>query len=84
MAQDNQVPGDYINVPKEFLLLKNKYTTELASRTLDMSVLRSTGSENFMADIDKCIKDIAHCKQWLGELQAMIESFRDTKGGDND
>jgi len=82
---DNDIVGDVINIPKELILLKNKYTTQLASRTLDMSILRSAGSENFMEDLDKCIKDIAHCKQWLGELETVIESFKNIKGGnDND
>jgi hypothetical protein len=81
---DEKDMGDVIEVPQEFLLLKNKYQNQLLSARLNVGVIRGSGSSDYMSDMDKYIKEITHIKLYLSELDETIKSFKQTKGDKTD
>tara|TARA_R110000782_G_scaffold25699_8_gene66523 strand:+ start:2442 stop:2708 length:267 start_codon:yes stop_codon:yes gene_type:complete len=77
MAVNNEeVMGDVIEIPSEFLVLRDKYILELNESLISYGVLRKHGSSDFINDLDKHIKDIAHAKSWVAEINDQIETIK--------
>mgnify|MGYP003133839510 CR=1 FL=1 len=76
MSQDNEVQGDVIEIPQEFLVLKDKYNQKLNEALINYGITRKHGSVNFMKDLDKHIKDIAHIKSWIKEIDTQIQAIK--------
>lgn len=73
------VHGDVIEIPQEFLVLKDKYSLELNEALINYGITRKHGSVNFTKDLDKHIKDIAHVKSWLAEIELQIKTISEQK-----
>jgi|TARA_R110000824_G_scaffold144235_2_gene312094 hypothetical protein len=73
------VHGDVIEIPQEFMVLKDKYTMELNEALINYGITRKHGSINFTKDLDQHIKDIAHVKSWLAEIELQIKTISETQ-----
>lgn len=87
MAQDNEVQGDVIQIPQEFVLLKEEYILKLSKRLISLSMVRKHPSADYIEILDDHIDSIVGIKNKIKEIDEMIESIKQQQqptGVDND
>lgn len=87
MAQDNEVQGDVIQIPQEFILLKDQYMVELSKKLISLTMLRKQPSMDYLDNLDNHMEDLASIKGKIREVDEMINSIKNQQqptGVDND
>jgi len=76
MAQDNEVQGDVIQIPQEFILLKDQYMVELSKKLISLTMVRKQPSADYIDNLDTHMGDLADIKSKIREIDEMIESIK--------
>jgi hypothetical protein len=87
MAQDNEVQGDVIQIPQEFILLKDQYMVELSKKLISLTMLRKQPGMDYLDNLDNHMEDLASIKGKIREVDEMINSIKNQQqptGVDND
>tara|TARA_R110002050_G_scaffold56409_1_gene126746 strand:- start:2815 stop:3078 length:264 start_codon:yes stop_codon:yes gene_type:complete len=87
MAQDKEVQGDVIQIPQEFVLLKEEYILKLSKRLISLSMVRKHPGADYIEILDDHIDSIVGIKNKIKEVDEMIESIKQQQqptGVDND
>ena len=87
MAQDNEVQGDVIQIPQEFILLKDQYMVELSKKLISLTMLRKQPGMDYLDNLDNHMEDLASIKGKIREVDEMINSIKNKQqptGVDND
>ena len=66
MAQDKEVQGDVIQIPQEFILLKDQYMIELNKKLISLTMLRKQPGMDYMEYLDHHMQDLASIKGKTG------------------
>lgn len=87
MAQDKEIQGDVIQIPQEFILLKDQYMIELSKKLISLTMLRKQPGMDYLDNLDNHMEDLASIKGKIREVDEMIESIKNQQqptGVDND
>lgn len=76
MAQDNDIQGDVIQIPQEFVLLKEQYMLELSKKLISLTMVRKQPSADYIDIIDAHMGDVAAIKSKINEVNEMIANIK--------
>lgn len=76
MAQDKEVQGDVIQIPQEFILLKEQYMIELSKKLISLNMVRKQPSVDYIESLDTHMGDLADIKSKIREIDEMIENIK--------
>ena len=78
MAQSKESPvqGDVIEIPQEFLLLKEQYMVELSKKLISLSIVRKQPTPDYIDVIDSHIDSIVDIKNKIKEIDEMIATIQ--------
>mgnify|MGYP003122619768 CR=1 FL=1 len=79
MAQNEEVMGDVVELPQEFLILRDDYTIQLNKRLVSLNMVRRQGGNNFIEIIDEHMHDIAGIKAKIKEVDSMMDIIKKSK-----
>tara|TARA_Y100000401_G_scaffold110195_1_gene107173 strand:- start:775 stop:1074 length:300 start_codon:yes stop_codon:yes gene_type:complete len=76
--------GDVINIPQEFILIKNKWQNLLLTKQLDLQLMRQVGCKDYVEEIEGLVVEMAKIRNRLNELENQINMFKQPEGGITD
>ena len=72
----DEVQGDVIQIPQEFILIKEQYMLELSAKLISLTMLRKQPSMDYLDNLDSHMADLASIKSKIREVDEMIDSIK--------
>ena len=72
----DEVQGDVIQIPQEFILIKEQYMLELSAKLISLTMLRKQPSMDYLDNLDSHMADLASIKIKIREVDEIIDSIK--------